>query len=433
MCVLASSPIPFNIIGICLNPENERHLLVWGVSEACVVIIKPHWDGVETKIDLVLDLDQPDGESDYLVMCGFIPGSQTSLVVGCGHYVRVFDMARSKDNRANAIVAYNLGFDVSLRDIALVPLSPWESLEGDSGPRNQPCVLSRMFMLLENGRLHTVDLKADSEGRMESPGDEPCELSGSVSLPTAGVRTRIGSPIGAAGSVAKSLGEGSRIVYLRQSRILLYKCVSSCVVALMLDASGNVEGSFELIPHVLSSDVLWNGSDGHNIVGPFHHWTELGVVYNEDGVYFRVACLGRSSRTNQARLVCLEFNEKDVRIKEIGWNTTGSVNLHLAFEGLCAFSLPFVGDAVKEAANFGERVFLCTATSSGSLLFYGEEVVDTVGKDHGRSDSRISLVSLSDLSSLHAKQPTFPLTIFESLKNVSEYEAVVFTSDGTGR
>jgi len=200
----------------------------------------------------------------------------------------------------------------------------------------------------------------------------------------------------------------------------------------MLDASGNVEGSFELIPHVLSSDVLWNGVDEQSIVGPFNHWTELGVVYNTNGTYFRVACIGRSSRTNQPKIICVEFNEKDVRVKELAWNSTSSVGLSLSFDGLCAFSLPFIGDAVKECKGFGERAFLCTATSSGSLLFFGEEVVDTVESPIDCEDAKISLISLSGISSLNVRKPSFPLTIYERLKNVSDFEAVVFTSAGSG-
>lgn len=434
MCILGSSSISFNIVGIRLCPENERHLIVWGVSEACVVIIKPHWDGAETKIDLMLDFEQADGDSDYLVKCDFVPGSQSSLVAGCGHFVRVFDITKSKDNRVSAVVAYNLGFEVSLRDIALVPVPPFDCRDDDAD-NTRRCKVganARMFMLLENGRLHTFDLKTDSEGRIEPPSDEPCELSGSVSLPTAGVRPRTGSPLGVTGSTAKSLGEGSRIVYLQQSRILLYKCLSSCVIALMLDESGNVDGSFELIPHVLSSDILWNGIDGHSIVGPFNHWTELGVVYNDNGMYFRVACIGRSSRTNQPKVLCIEFNEKDVRVKELVWNSAGSISLSLSYEGLCAFSLPFVGDSQREYRAFGERAFLCTATSAGSILFFGEEVVDTVASVDQRVDQKITLISLSGVPSSHVKKPSFPLTIFERLKNVSECEAVVFTGDGTG-
>ncbi len=436
MCILGSSSISFNIVGIRLCSKNERHMIVWGVAEACVVIIKPHWDGAERKIDLVLDFEQTDGDSDYLVKCDFVPGSQTSVVVGCGHYVRVFDITRSKDNRANAVVAYNLGFEVSLRDIALVPCVPFNNTENeiDTTCRSTHSMISKMFMLLENGRLHAVDLTTDAEGRMESPSDEPCELSGSVSLPTEGVRPRTGSPIGVAGSTAKSLGEGSRIVYLQQSRTLLYKCVSSCVVALMLDGCGSVEGSFELIPHVLSSDILWNGMDGHSIVGPFNHWTELGVVYSDGRMYFRVACIGRSSRTNQPQVVCVEFNEKDVKVKEILWNsgTSSGLSTSLSFEGLCAFSLPFVGNAVKECHAFGERAFLCTTTSAGSLLFFGEEVVDTVKSSCENGDAKMSFVNLSGVSSLHVDKPSFPLTIYEGLKNVSECEELVFVGEGTG-
>ena len=103
---------------------------------------------------------------------------------------------------------------------------------------------------------------------------------------------------------------------------------------------------------------------------------------------FAFACLGRSSKSNQPRqLLCIESNESDVRIKEIIWLSGSSMGLGLSlsvsFEGLV-----FIGGASSENRMFGERVFLCAVTSNVSLLFFGEESVDTipsqesVGKKH---------------------------------------------------
>src|SRR5688500_2360217 len=73
MCLLGSSSMQYSIVGLQLCTKNERHLVVWGISEACVAILKPNWNGMEEKIDLIFDLDQQDGQGDFVVRCKWIP------------------------------------------------------------------------------------------------------------------------------------------------------------------------------------------------------------------------------------------------------------------------------------------------------------------------------------------------------------------------
>lgn len=444
MCIVGTASMKFNIVGLRTCAENERHLVVWGTSEACVAVLKPNWDGVEEKIDLIFDINQHDGEGDYLVKCEWIPGSQTHVAVGCSRFVRIYNIARSNsDKRALPVIGYNLGFEASLRDVTIVPYKGYAGVEdgAESGGTFESEKVSKMFLLLENGRLHVVDLKTSPNGRLESPGDQHFEPSECIALGTAGVRPRSGSSIGQPGATTRTLGEGSQLTYLKQSRVLLYKCTSSCVLALMLDTKGDVEGTFELIPHTISSEILGNGPDGYSITGPFTHWTELGVAYRNGAAFFRVACVGRSSRSNQPKLLCIEFNESDVRIKEIVWLSGSSVGLGLSlsasYEGLVAFSAPFIGDASSDSRMLGERVFLCAVTSNGSLLFFGEETVDTIpsqeSDDGTESASPLKLVNLSGIAALQTKKPVFPLTLFEKLKNVSDSDDVVFGGESLGR
>ena len=448
MCVIATSTLKFNIVGLSMCPQNERHVVVWGTAEACVAILKPHWDGIEQRIDLVFDLDQSEGEADYLVKCEWIPGSQTHVSVGCGRFVRIYDIARSDgEKRAMPVVGYNLGFEATLRDMSIVPYKAFTEEEGIDGglssgfPKEK---ISKLFLLLENGRLHVVDLKTGSNGKLESPGDQHFEPSECVILATSGVRPRAGSPLGQPGSTSRSLGEGSRLAYLKQSHMLLYKCSTSCVLALMLGAKGEVEGSFELLPHTVSSETLGNGADGCSVIGPFTHWTELGVSYRNGASFFRVACVGKSTKTNQPKLLCLEFNENEVRVKEIAWASSGSMglglSLSLSFEGLAAFSAPHVVDATCDPPVFGERAFLCVVTSGGSILFFGEEHVDALpsldspppGPGRESADLLRSLNAIVGPCGAQ-KKPLFPLTLFERLKNISESDDLIFGGDGISR
>eukprot|EP00980_Cylindrotheca_fusiformis_P011048 scaffold2535_cov126-Cylindrotheca_fusiformis.AAC.10 len=439
MCILGTASIKFNIVGLQLCTENERHLVVWGSAEASVVVLKPDWSGIEENIDLVFDVGQHDCDGDYLVKCEWIPGSQTNVVVGCSRFVRIYDVTRTKsDKRALPIIGYNLGFEACLRDVTIVPFKGYDHFDDRLDESSN---ISKMFLLLENGRLHVVDLKTGPSGRLESPGDKQhFEPSECILLSTGGVRIRAGSSVGHQTSSTRALGEGSRLAYLKQSRVLLYKCTSSCVLALMLDKRGDVEGTFEFLPHTIPSKHLGDVSDGNAVSGPYTHWTELGVAYRQGTAFFRVACVGRSLINNQPKLLCVEFNENELKIREVTWTTNPSMGLGLSminsFEGVAAFSVPLLGDATSESSSYGERVFLSALCSNGTILFFGEELIDT--SSSSESDGSGGSVKLIDISELEyetqrVKKPVFPLTLFERLKNIGETEMVVFGGDGIGR
>jgi len=90
-----------------------------------------------------------------------------------------------------------------------------------------------------------------------------------ISFPIGGVHMNHSTQIVSADTKTRTLGEGSSLVFLPKSGVLLYACASSSVVALLLDATGN----FELLPNVVKGEVLGIGSD---VKVPFTHWTELG-------------------------------------------------------------------------------------------------------------------------------------------------------------
>jgi hypothetical protein len=97
------------------------------------------------------------------------------------------------------------------------------------------------------------------------------------------------------------------------------------------------------------------------------------------------------------------------------------LSLSVSFEGLV-----FMGVASSENRMFGERVFLCAVTSNVSLLFFGEESVDTIPSqesDDGITEpitSPLTLVNLSGIAAMQTTKPVFPLTLFEKLKKVSD-------------
>lgn len=428
MCILGLGMLKFNVIGMQLCVDNERHLVVWGLAEACVVIIKPDWTGIDDTINLVFDIGQADSDDgNHLVKCEWMPGSESNVVVGCSRFVRIYDVTRTKSgNRALPVIGYNLGFEANLRDVTVV--SSQHSTEIQS--------MSKMFLLLENGRLHVVDLKSGEDGRLESPADQQrFEPSECVSISLSGVRSRAG--VGVAGSATRTLGEGSRLAYLKQSRTLLYKCSASCVIALMLDKKGVVEGTFEFLPHIVSAEALGNTT---SISGPYTHWTELGLTYRDGMAFFRVCCIGRSVNSKTPSLLCVEFNENESRVKLLQWTTDDDDEVDLmssaSFAGLASFSTPFISKISDKGPLYGERAYLSVLSSSGTMFYFGEEYIDslpisgTVGPD-----STVHMVKGhgSDSEVLAKRKPLFPLTIFETLKNIGDSPIVVFGGRGIGR
>ena len=452
VCILGSATVRFNVVGMQLCPENDRHLLVWGASEACIAVLKDSHNDTERMIYLSLDLNPTECENDYIVKSCWIPGSQTCIAIGCGRFVSIFDIARAdKDNRAVPVVSFGLGSDANLRDIEVTPayaLNQSTNFSCDSRPETA----ATLFILLENGRVYSVDLDYDTEGKPTARGDQQFEANESISFPLAGVRSYGGSAPGLPGSQQKTLGDGSFLTYLSQSHLLLYKSTSSCVLALTLGITGKINGSFELLPHTLSPEILGTASTGgYSIGGPYNYFTELGMSQYDDGShYFRVACVGRSFRTNQPKLLCVEFNEIHVKVKEISWESDSiglGLSLYSSFEGVCSFSLPCrcedadVPDS-NDGSRFAERGFLCAVTSNGCLLLYGEEnglnMSSTADISRRRTDAKISRnrnksekTMVPDRSVLASN----PITLFERLKLVSDEmtDEVVFGGDGLGR
>jgi len=452
MCILGTASLSFNVVGLRLCTENERHMIAWGTSEACMLVLKTDYSGVEDTISLSFEVEDQDRDGDVLVNCEWLPGSQTHIAVGVSRYIRLFDVRRfestGETKRAHPVIGYNLGFDASLRDLSIIPQKDDESSEDDaklSFKNFETEFISKMYLLLENGRLHSLDIKI-SNGKIESPSELHFEPSECVSISTEGIRihprlsssvgVRGASSVGLPGALMRTLGEGSKLAYLKQSRCLLYKCKSAAVVALMLGTDGNITGTFELLPHTINSDVVGSDDedDAYSISGPFTLWTELGMVYRNGSTYFRVACAGRSNRNSQPKLLCIEFNDKETKIEDITCSFGPGLSPY-SFEGLGAFTSPIIHDSVASRDGYmtGERTFLSVLTSGGNLHIFGEDLVDmipTTTGPHGGAASinPVELVSMSKIISTPTKK--FPLTIFEQLTNVSENENLSFAVQG---
>ena len=267
-----------------------------------------------------------------------------------------------------------------------------------------------MFLLLDNGRIHTLGIKT-SFGKIESPTDLQFEPSDCVVIPTAGIRQRRSSSPNPPRSSTRTLGEGSKLVYLKQSQVLLYKCTSTGVLALMLDENGVVESSFELLS-------LEN--DGFS--GPYSHFIEAGTVYRETGAFFRLVCTGKLTMTGQPALVAVEFNKDNVFARVL--RCSESQQLIGSLEGVVAFSSPVL-DHDDQETFAGERTFLAAIAGNGTFFCLGDDELDMAPLSPQTDCPELQIVL-----SQPAVEPTFALTIFERLTNVSEDVEIHFEGLG---
>ena len=411
MSILGSANVKFNIVGMKLCDENQRHLVLWGVSEACVIILSQNCDNLERSIDLKVDVEQSESAADFLIKCEWLPGFQSFVAVVCGTAVKVFDIRHTENDLVVPSVIYTLAQDTIVKDVAFVPYKT-------SLPRIEvhgKCVI-KLFILLDTGRVHAVEVRFDANEEIEEEASRFLESGDCISLPIGGVRSYQGLDPACAGSTSRSLGEGSSLDFLPQSRLLLYKCVSSSVLALIVDDKANVIGSFEFLPNVLSSDNLGLASEVYFMTGPYTLWAEFGIVRNEA---FRVLCVAKSSRTNQPRLLCIEFNEQYTRVKPFTWSVTSSLGLGLSlcssFEGLAVFSAPCSSGDDRPL----ERAYVGIVTSSGALLIYGE--------DHEEYGDSFTATTEPNVTKRSAS-----VTIFEKLVDVSEQKNLTFGGDAVG-
>jgi len=139
-----------------------------------------------------------------------------------------------------------------------------------------------------------------------------------------------------------------------------------------------------------------------------------------------------------------------------------TLGINASVEGTVAFSAPILtqtsnGMIVENSSTFCERIFLASISSNGSMVLFGEDlngnrkdkvktaddIVLSEGSKRRRalSDSILTHkkkemaspvanpVRQDDLKKVLAPLPTFPLTIFEELINMSEKPEVVFGGD----
>lgn len=479
LSILGTAKLKFPIVGVILHPKNDQYLLVYGTSKACALVLNYSCDKIENQIELELDIVS-DADVEFICQCDWVPGSESLIAVVFGTYIKVFDMKKAtpsgplseKEFSARSTTKFSLAFeDVIIKAAVFIPMGIERHFSENS-------FLSkvRLVVLLETGRMYTVEWRLDASGNLEDQGETYLECGEGLRFPSERIRRYPGAAPCHPGSTATTLGDGSHLFYLKQSDLLLYKCVSAPMVAMRVNTeTGLVLTAFELLPNVISSEILGSGVDDYSISAPYTHITELGMYQTQSNgkslLTFRIACIGKSTRTNLPKLICVEFNEEGVKAKELKWPSgMSSVGLGLSLtssaDGVAAFSAPFlIGESkhsqqgfLTNQERFYERAYLAVVMSNGCVLFYGEDPteVDSTKLNKKSCVNQGSLLWTSEgcnklpLSenktvqtavsqnftwrSILAKnnEPTFPLQVFETLLNITDGDFLFFGGDGVG-
>ena len=85
LCILDTHKLDFGVVGLSLCQRRDRHLVVWGFTQAKFLCLNKACDKVDFSVDLVmnLEIDDTDCESDYVIKVEWITEvrSQRSMLL----------------------------------------------------------------------------------------------------------------------------------------------------------------------------------------------------------------------------------------------------------------------------------------------------------------------------------------------------------------
>ena len=211
LCIRGSAKIKFNVLGMQLCQENDRHLICWGTSEACVVILNRSCDSIERMIDLLVDGEQ-SCESECLLRCDFL--GETIVAVVYSQMIRLFDikigcrnastvLGQEKESICNSVASYTLPYDeISIKSTVFVR----ENMSINKKNKNKKYSV-KLLLLLDTGRLCKYDIHIDASGELEDVGEAYIECGEGLRFPTGGIRRYLGAQPITPGSTSSSFGK----------------------------------------------------------------------------------------------------------------------------------------------------------------------------------------------------------------------------------
>ncbi|CAM9891856.1 unnamed protein product, partial [Hapterophycus canaliculatus] len=208
LCVLSSMAVGFDVVGVAFNPANERHLVVWGLRQCCVIVLNSRGVALRrVQVNLSFGAFASAGGggdggrnggggedcSTCVLKACWVPGSQVLLAAVCTQFIRVYDLSADAAAPlhtfylpATAEDASGDGVGSCIRDVVLFPAKPapaalslQASASGSAPPEpagwesgaGAPTLLATAVVLTGAGRLYAKGIPAPASS-------EPLEGTG---------------------------------------------------------------------------------------------------------------------------------------------------------------------------------------------------------------------------------------------------------------
>jgi hypothetical protein len=413
-CVILSIPTSICVVGVSFSRDKGSQLLVWGTDDVKVYVMNDSLNAVIRDVSLDLNTGV-EGMAGVVIKSAWICSSDHSLVaVACPNSLRIFSLGQ-----AGASLQLSIPFGgVSLVDFASAPSGMTEAMLLENR--------YKLFVLLEDGEMQEIIIRFDNnEWSMEDKSME---------------HTLRNDEPGNKNDYSEHGAKSGNLVFLEQSNLLLRQTAATGVRAFLLGENCNIKGSFEFLPSKIPSTVL-GPRFSHDVIGPYTHWREVGIIRRDSCAFFRVCCEGRSVDSNEPILFYMEFNESEVRIRELGSKPAGLYDVPASHEGVAVFSAPLIVEDPNPSSLISDRLvaevtYLCVLTSNGSLGLFSEytscltrPILEKTGLRNPNFFHASGRATLSEIF----VDPQFQVLDFEKLKNITESPEVEFGANALAK
>ncbi|GMI60176.1 hypothetical protein ScalyP_jg46, partial [Parmales sp. scaly parma] len=422
---------PFHIVGLKLNPSNERHLLVHGISKCFVVVLYPTLSKVESHLEVNLDFVESDS-TEYVIGVEWVADSESQFVVTCSNVVKIYDanfvILGEVKKQCNPLTNFIMSSGGKIRDCCLVPTPKNANVfkqtepaveSGDcdcdecrderSARRRESDIKSSrwlftMIVMCEAGKLFSNPVYEENFKVEESQ----CVIDSSdhLRVPIGGMKkSDSGDKHATFGERVTTNGSGAALLYCKRSDLILYSCASAGVMMLKIDGARHRSfvGGFE----ILHSEL--NATNFHELPSTTDGSFRMSFVGSKK-------CEGAPDAIVPKHIMCVSYSHQNgVSVEELAMPNFAAPRYKAAgvppaaasaedtFDGFGCFSIAKLN---KKENVLEENLFFSALHSSGVLSFWGEK----------RSDDQL-LCSLAEDGSV--KPPM--LAFFESVQNVSQH------------
>ena len=380
---------PFHIVGLKLNPSNERHLLVHGISKCFVVVLYPTLSKVESHLEVNLDFVESDS-TEYVIGVEWVADSESQFVVTCSNVVKIYDanfvILGEVKKQCNPLTNFIMSSGGKIRDCCLVPTPKNANVfkqtepaveSGDcdcdecrderSARRRESDIKSSrwlftMIVMCEAGKLFSNPVYEENFKVEESQ----CVIDSSdhLRVPIGGMKkSDSGDKHATFGERVTTNGSGAALLYCKRSDLILYSCASAGVMMLKIDGARHRSfvGGFEILHSELNATNFYELPN--TTVGSFRM---SFVARRNVRVHPMPLCQNISLFTmivmcEAGKLFSNPVYEENFKVEESQCVIDSSDHLRVPIGGMKK------SDSGDKHATFGERV---TTNGSGAALLY---------------------------------------------------------------